>query len=70
MKTKTDPRSVMRDFKRWLSRRMLLALRCEASAAKRGDHATALRFEHEHNALAPVMEQLASEMRAIAPGKR
>ena len=65
MKTKkTDSLVVLRGVRTWLSRRMMLAYRCEANAAKRGDHAGALRFEHEHNALSPVMNKLMDELTA------
>lgn len=44
-------------FLRWLGNRAALAKSCEIAAAKRGDYPAAIRFEHERNALVPVLDK-------------
>lgn len=48
----------------WVKQRMKQAERCERAAAKRWDHVRALRFQHEHDALLPVLLKLSAEMGA------
>lgn len=60
-RTPVAPRSTTL-FLRWLGNRTALAKSCEQAAAKRGDYAAALRFEHEHNALIPVLDKARLEL--------
>ena len=55
---------VLSALNKWLKERVRLAERCEIAAAKRRDNATALRFEHEADALLPVLHRLRADMEA------